>query len=132
MDAEPVQLWEHHDVVRVQRWHHNPGDPHQQRWVAVGRLADGRWYADRYGDGPAQGLAFGGDRSEVRARETAEAWMAEVGPWVEVPAAYDSAGRPATPGPWAKVAGGWRRDEHEQPPRTREVRGGWRGNGQPA
>jgi hypothetical protein len=70
----------------------------QQRWrngwewgpfvvfVAVGQMADGRWYADWYGRARLRrgAAAYAGEHAEWLARRTAGRWMRTVGgTWVE-------------------------------------------------
>lgn len=57
--------------------------------VALGELADGRWYVRRYGGKPSHlhertGLAYSGPAAEHYARGTARRWMRTIGgKWVE-------------------------------------------------
>jgi hypothetical protein len=100
--GEPIQAWLVGPVIRLRRWYHEPPDPHLRRWVTVGRLDDGRWFVEI-------GERCRAYTDEATAQDVADREMAGAGPWVEIPAAYDAHGQPATPGPWARIGAGWRR-----------------------
>lgn len=103
--GEPVELSALHGVRRVARWHRADRNPHAELTVAVGQLPDGRWYVDLSGPN-RQTRAYPG---EGQAWDVARRLMANTSGWVEVPAAYDADGQPATPGPWEKIGSVWRR-----------------------
>jgi hypothetical protein len=76
---ERYQTW-------ASRWSLGPFATH----VCVGQLADGRWFAERYGRGASrrdlrEGAAvYSGPHAEHYARGTARRWMRTVGgDWVE-------------------------------------------------
>ncbi|WP_433368342.1 hypothetical protein ACQPZX_41375 [Actinoplanes sp. CA-142083] len=75
-----------------QRWRNGDEWDEAAAKIAVGRLADGRWYVQRYAAQhvrwPAPGvLAYAGQHAEHYALATAQRWMRTVGgTWVEAQA----------------------------------------------
>ena len=99
--GEPIRLWNHAGVIRVQRWQRAAGKPHDEHTLCLGHLADGRWFVEQYGGS----VVYGTERDARRA-------LAEVmagSRWYEIPAEYDATHEPVTPGPWVKVGSQWRR-----------------------
>lgn len=87
---ERVDLARVHGKTRHQIWHNGwPLGPFVTH-VCVGELADGRWFAERYGRNASvrdlrEGAAvYAGPNAEWYARATARRWMRTVGgTWVE-------------------------------------------------
>ena len=77
------------DLARIrhaerQRWRNGGEWDETAVKVAVGQLADQRWYVRRYGGGETRAVAYSGARAEWYARGTARRWMRTVGgKWVE-------------------------------------------------
>lgn len=72
-----------------QRWRNGGEWDASTAFVAVGEMADGRWYARRYGrpGGPLAGVcacSYSRAKAEHYARATARRWMRTIGgEWVE-------------------------------------------------
>lgn len=97
------------------RWHTGWIDGPFVTVVTVGRLPDGRWYAERYGRGASrrdvrEGACVYADGEHGRhlAMATARRWMRAVGgDWTPVPAGYDAQQRPIDGLPWERHGRGW-------------------------
>jgi hypothetical protein len=66
-----------------QRWRNGGEWDASAAFVAVGELADGRWYARRYGRCVIRACSYSGTKAEHYARATARRWMRTIGgEWV--------------------------------------------------
>lgn len=99
---ERVNLTEEFGKRPARRWRCAPSQSWQCRFIAVGQLADGRWYAHHTALGHAFVWA-----DEASAHQAAQEWMADGRTWTPMPAALDSAGRPADGARWVKSGGEW-------------------------
>jgi len=88
--VERVDLVREFGKTQHQRWRDGWSDGPLVTYIAVGQLADGRWYAERYGRGASRrdlregGCVYAGPNAERLARATAGRWMrAGGGAWVE-------------------------------------------------
>lgn len=89
--VERVDLTRVDGKDRVARWHNGWTLSPFVTFIEIGRLEDGRWYAERVGRGASwrdlrEGAAvYAGPRAENYARATAGRWMrATGGEWREV------------------------------------------------
>jgi len=74
---------EHERHAEQQRWRNGGEWDEKAVKVAVGQLADGRWYVRAYG-GHHRQRAYGGEHAEHYARATARRWMRTIGgTWVD-------------------------------------------------
>jgi hypothetical protein len=88
--VERVDLVHEHGKAVHQRWHHGWELGWNATYVAVGQLADGRWFADRVGRGASRrdkregACVYAGPHAEWYARRTAGCWMRALGgTWAE-------------------------------------------------
>lgn len=83
--VERIDLGRHRHA-ELQRWRNGGEWDRDAVKVAVGTLADGRWYVERYrlgGHVSDRACAYAGPRAEWYARGTARRWMRTVGgEWV--------------------------------------------------
>lgn len=79
----------------LRRWRAGILNGHTERFVTLGRLDDGRFYAN-HSRKPGGAFVFTDERG---ACELADKWLG-VGEWKPVPACYDARGMPADNGDW--------------------------------
>lgn len=103
MSEERLQLHLQHGVRRLASWRSDHPAASSCRYVTVGQLADGRWFAELTGERGAVVCA-----DEEQARTLAAGWLA-TGDWWETPAEYDARHEPTEPG-WRKTGQLWVRD----------------------
>lgn len=105
---ERVQLHLVHGTDPQRRWRNAATGASQLVHVTFGRLADGRWYADRTRE-PGGAYVFDNSQNgEALARQLAYRWMSEAGGrWWATPAAYDSRAEPVDGLPWVRRGGEW-------------------------
>lgn len=107
-DGERVQPWQMPGLRRIRRWQSGHASHHAARHVTLAALPDGRWLAED--SDVKQGSRVHRTRSGAEQRLTELMWD---GDWQEVPAAYDSAGRPLDGG-WVRLGSGWVRDPRSE------------------
>ena len=73
--------------------------------MALGRLADGRWYADLSRE-RGGAFVFDGEQGEQLAHRLAEDWMAGHD-WIPMPPAFGPQGVPTVGGPWVRRGAEW-------------------------
>lgn len=124
---ERVDLAYEYGVDRQRAWRDDSSQSAFLTVVSFGRLANGRWYAQRRGwaaDGDDRRLGacvFGADaKGKTLALRLAYSWMRE-GQWWPRPAAFD-AGVPADGLPWVRRGGEWVLDRYR--PASGAVGGG--------
>src|SRR5690348_15131985 len=78
----------------------------EEAYIRLGRLADGRWYADHT---KISGGAYVGGEAEARA--VVDDWLTDGRRWAPAPAAYDGSGRPDDGRRWRKTGAVWVLDE---------------------
>jgi hypothetical protein len=100
--------WQFHKV-RMQAWRLDKVPYWQEARIALGRLADGRWYADH--TRVPGGAYVSEDEQEVRA--VLDDWLTDGGRWVPTPAAFDpnGSGQPADGRRWRASGATWLLDE---------------------
>jgi hypothetical protein len=105
--VDRVQLHLEFGVDRQRRWRDRATTASNARFVTFGRLADGRWYADRHDYDGA--FVFDADeQGRTLALRLAYRWMREAGGrWWATPAAYDNRSQPVDGLPWVRRGGEW-------------------------
>jgi hypothetical protein len=101
MGRERVLLHLEVGVRRVRRWRSAGSSSSRCRFVTIGQLAGGRWFADHTGEDGAVLC-----RDQVHAEQMAAAWTVD-GWWLETPAVFDAQSRPVPPERWRKAGGEW-------------------------
>lgn len=96
-----VELHLVHGKEPLRRWRTGILNGWNERYVTLGRLEDGRWYANHSGKGPA--FVFADERA---ACSLIDRWLAR-GEWKPVPACYDARGLPADGSEWHLSGGQW-------------------------
>jgi hypothetical protein len=103
--VERVDLDRQFGVVRLSRWRSHGSSSSRCRFVTVGRLADGRWFAhlsrERGG-----AFVFDAEQGEDLARRLAADWMAGH-EWLPTPAAFGADGQPADGVAWVRSGSEW-------------------------
>jgi hypothetical protein len=107
VDGEPIQLHLIYGLRRIEKWRHAHIGGWQSYSVELGQLPDDRWYSHTTQRAVMPCSWAWPDEDTARAH-LAEL-MAGHDDWIEVPAAYDALMQPATPGPWVRTGGSWRR-----------------------
>jgi hypothetical protein len=107
---------------RQRRWRQGGISEWNTTSVQFGRLADGRWFADRSGyladteDRQKGACVFSADeRGRTLALRLAYRWMSE-GEWRPQPASFDGSGQPTDGLPWRRSGGQWFLDGASDPP----------------
>jgi hypothetical protein len=106
-----VQLHLQHGVTRTAGWRCAPPESYRCRYIYVGYLADGRWFADHTG---MRGGAYLCD-DQAAAEALAGSWRVG-GDWWDTPAQYGADGKPTEPG-WVRRGGTWFREVGAPGPR---------------
>lgn len=102
-----VDLTHEYGVDRQRAWRDRATAASNLQRVTFGRLADGRWFADRRERGGAY-VFTADDQGETLALRLAYRWMREAGGrWWAAPAAYDNRGEPVDGLPWVRRGGEW-------------------------
>lgn len=111
---ERVDLTWEYGTERQRKWGFGSPGGWEYSAVSFGRLADGRWFAQRYGrqadvdDRQQGGCVFGTDeQAEQLALRLAYSWMSE-GDWWAMPASFDGFGRPDDGLPWVRIGQRWK------------------------
>lgn len=114
---ERVDLVHEFGKLPLRRWAHGGQQSYRSTTVSIGRLADGRWYAERHGsqadvDDRQQGACVfaDDDRGEVLAGRLAERWMDGDG-WRPVPAQFGPDAKPSDGLAWVRRGADWFLDE---------------------
>jgi hypothetical protein len=103
--VERINLDHQFGLERLSRWRSHGSSSSWCRFVTVGRLADGRWFAHltRTPDGA---FVFDGAQGEDLARRLAADWMAGH-EWTPIPATFGADGQPADGGSWVRSGSEW-------------------------
>jgi hypothetical protein len=102
MGHERVDLAREFGKDRQRRWRAGTLNGHDEVFVEVGQLADGRHYAHQTGKGKA--WVF---HTEREACDLADRWLTDGRTWRPVPASFDADGRPADGGEWYALGQTW-------------------------
>lgn len=104
-------------VTYLRKWHHGWLHGPNVTCIVHGCLADGRWFAERYGrladadDRQYGACVYGaGEQDRILALRLCERWMRD-GEWKPTPAAYDADQQPADGLPWRLRGRNWVLDE---------------------
>ena len=100
---ERVDLAREFGKQPVRRWRNAPSGSSRCRFIAVGQLADGRWYAHHTGIATE---AFVTD-DEEQAQRLAEARLTDGQDWVSMPASLGPQGTPTDGGSWVRRGAEW-------------------------
>ena len=103
---ERVQLHLENGVRRVLRWRSAGSASTRCRFVTIGQMADGRWFADHSRE--PDSLVC---RDQAHAEHVTAEWMA-AGRWWRTPAEFDAAAQPIGDG-WRLVGSEWILDGEE-------------------
>lgn len=101
---ERIQLHLVHGTTRVRAWRSAPPQSWRCRFVTVGYLSDGAWFAEHTG---LHGGAFL-CADEAAADRLADGWR-QLGEWWETPAAFGPDAQPLEDG-WVQRGGSWFRE----------------------
>ncbi len=108
-----LDLTRQHGVDRQRRWRHGGAQTYATTSVTFGRLAYGRWFAERTGrdadnDDRQQGACVFGadDQARELALRLAYSWMRQ-GEWRAQPAAVGPDGKPLDNLPWVRRGSDW-------------------------
>ena len=108
--VDRVDLTRVYGTERQRRWRQGSAQEWDASTVTFGRLADGRWFAERTGaQAPGDGDAFvfsADDQGRELALRLAYGWM-RGGSYEPIPAAYGADGKPMDGLPWVRVGSGW-------------------------
>jgi hypothetical protein len=103
--VERVDLNREFGVVRLSRWRSDGSSSSRCRFVTVGHIEDGRWFAARSRE-PGGAFVFDAEQGEELARRLAADWMAGH-EWLPTPASFGADGQPADGGTWVRSGSEW-------------------------
>jgi hypothetical protein len=103
--VERIDLDRQYGKKPVLRWRSHSSASSACRFVTLGRLGDGRWYAHATRDNGGA-YVFDGAQGEQLARRLAADWMAGHD-WIALPAAFGADAKPTDGGSWVKRGGEW-------------------------
>jgi hypothetical protein len=107
--VDRIDLMREYGVDAQRRWRNKGTAAANMTFVTFGKLADGRWYANR-SDDKAGAYVFSADElGHTLALRLAYRWMRnEGGRWWATPASYGPGGtEPADGLPWVRRGGEW-------------------------
>jgi hypothetical protein len=103
--VERVDLDRQFGVVRLSRWRSHGSSSSRCRFVTVGRLADGRWFAHQSRE-RGGAFVFDAEQGEDLARRLAADWMTGH-EWIPIPAVFGPDALPADGGAWVRRGADW-------------------------
>jgi hypothetical protein len=108
--VDVVDLTRAYGVDRQRAWRTGDTETYRAGHVVFGKLADGRWFAERRGYQIHDGGAFVFDATEkgkTLALRLAYRWMSDGQRWLPTPAVYDGEEKPVDGLPWVRRGSVW-------------------------